>query len=232
MRQSGFLLPFFLFFLVLLTLWSPDFLWKLSGFGALEDPVQGEVEILRGENAHLKSLLTLRDSQFSVRGLPFETTVAHVYSRYPVNFKNELILNKGGNEGVKINSVLVAPAVQASSSSSALFFVGRVSSVLKSKSFAETIFDYRFKDPVHIGSKKISGLLVGGLSPVITLIPKDASVSPGDVVISASPDFPYGLVLGKVKEIRPSSDQLFKEASLELLYDINSLTAMAVQIEK
>jgi len=229
MIQRGFLIPIFLFILIVLVLWSPDFLWKLRSLPVPSQPIEGEFEVLRAENSYLKARLADQVGGFEELPLSFGTALANVYSRYPLNFKHELVIDKGARDQIAPGAVVVVPDSE-SSSSSKVFLVGSITSVWKSKGFVRTIFDHRFKDAVHIGSKKISGLFVGGLNPTVSLIPKDAKISSGDVVISASPELPYGVILGRIKEIRPSSDQLFKEASLEVLYDINNLTAVAVEI--
>ncbi len=232
MTQRGVFFPTLLLILAILILWSPDFLWRLTDLSKPGSAIEGEVEVLRAENSHLKSQLAKLDSEIQTQTLPFEAIRANVYSRYPLNFKHELVINKGSRDRVRVRGAVVIPVLRESGLSSQVFLVGSVSSVLGSRSFIQTIFDYRFKEAVHIGTGKVSGLLIGGLSPTIMLIPKDAKISSGDVVISASPELPYGVILGRLKEVRSSSDQLFREASLELLYDINNLTVVAVEVNE
>ncbi|MEK7188126.1 MAG: rod shape-determining protein MreC [Patescibacteria group bacterium] len=226
MRRSGWVLPTLLLIFIVSILWSPDFLWRLSRQSTAEP---SDLELLRAENSYLRAELVKKSAIFSLPATPFNTVLANVYSRYPINFKHELIIDKGIRDHVREGSVVVVP-IRGEDGGQKLFFVGSVSSTFLTKSSVHTLFDYRFKSAVQMGSGKISGLIVGGLNPTITLIPKDAKLSPGDVVLGTASDFPYGIMLGRVKDIRPSSDKLFKEAGLELPYDVSRLVAVAVEV--
>ena len=92
----------------------------------------------------------------------------------------------------------------------------------------KTAFDSGFDTPVRIGPLAVDALMKGGLVPQVALIPLNAQINSGDVVYSASPDFPYGLSIGEIKEIKISSDKLFREATLEFAYDINEIRSVFI----
>ncbi len=229
MREYGWLPGAFLILLVILVAWSPNTLWRFHSFGQQLSPVQDEIDLLRGENAYLKNQLMKNDDRVSgVEGI-----VANVYSHYPLNFKHELIIDKGTRGGVKEGAAVMAflSGTERKPSSSGIFFVGTISKTTATKSFVKTVFDHNFKSAVRIGNQKTSGLFVGGLSPIITTLPKESKVSPGDIIVSAAPEMPYGAVIGRLREVRLSSDQLFREADIEFPYDINNLLKVVVESE-
>lgn len=225
MRQAGWILSLFLVVFILLMAWSPRGLWQFRSIFDHSVPIENEVNVLRAENAYLRAALIAQEESSSRQ--PEGTVLAHVYSRYPLNFKDELVLDKGSRDNIQMNQAVLAPARQFSEETS-MFLIGTISQVYNRRSFVQTVFDHDFRSAVRIGTKKVSGLFVGGVSPRITTIPKEARVLPGDVVLSSSADFPYGLILGRVREVRRSPDNLFQEAELELPYDINNLTVAYV----
>lgn len=229
MREYRWLPGAFLILLIILVIWSPNSLWRLHSFGQQLSPVQDEIDLLRGENAYLKNQLIKNDDV----GVDAEGVIANVYSRYPLNFKHELVIDKGTRDGVKEGSaVMVLLSGNGKEfSSSNTFFLGTISKTTATKSFVKTVFDHSFKSAVRIGSQRTSGLFVGGLSPTITTLPKESKISPGDIIVSAAPEMPYGAVIGRLREIRLSSDQLFREADVEFPYDINNLLKVVIEPE-
>lgn len=144
---------------------------------------------------------------------------AMVYSRYPMNFKNEILLNAGKKEGVAAGkAVLFGGAL-----------IGKVERVFDDSSLVETIFDNRFQASARVGPFGVDALFKGGSFPKVALMPLNAQISPGDIIYSASPDFPYGLPIGEVNKIEISSDKLFKEASLNFAYDINGVRTVLME---
>ena len=181
-----------------------------------------ENESLKAELAKLQNIKL----QFPDRSPNF--IGAAVYSRYPFNFKNELLLNAGSSDGVALDKAVIASGI----------LIGKVVKVFESSAVAQTVFDGGFQTSVRVGSAGLpagalakagaQALIVGGALPKLTMIPLGVNVSPGDIVYSASPDFPYGLPIAEVAVIATSSDNLFREATLDFAYDINSVSAVMV----
>jgi rod shape-determining protein MreC len=175
---------------------------------------------LISENESLKAeVAKLHTAQSDLPGQSAGYLNALVYSRYPLNFKNELLVNAGLKDGVAVGAAATFQGI----------LIGEVEKVFEDTSVVETVFDSRFKLPVRVGNGGAQSLLAGGSAPAATLIPRAADISAGDVVYSASADFPYGLPIGEIADIKISSDQLFKEASLKFSYDINSVGAVLIK---
>lgn len=140
--------------------------------------------------------------------------VAKVFSSYPFNIKNTITVSGGKNDGIKEN--MAATLGQN-------IFVGRVSKVFDDYSIVQTVFDPSWQMSVRMGAGEVDGLFQGGNEPRVTLIEKNKPLEAGDIVYSASKDFPYGLKIGEVSEIKEDSAGVFKEAILKMPFNVNEL---------
>jgi rod shape-determining protein MreC len=205
---------------LLFVIFVPSYGWKFRQFFAASGAVSSDNQNVAAENETLKAeLAQVQTLQAELPTSSSNDIRAMVYSRYPFNFKNELLVNAGTDQGV--------------ASGSAVFFqgmlVGQVQTVWRDTALVQTIFDNNFKMPVRIGAKGYDGLLQGSLYPVVGSIAKTSVVSPGDIVYAAGPGFPYGLPIGEVSATSTSADSLFGQASLNFTYDINSVQTVFIQ---
>jgi rod shape-determining protein MreC len=141
-----------------------------------------------------------------------------VYSRYPMNFKNEILVDAGVDKGVVAGKAVLFGNI----------FIGKVIDVFPGSALVQTVFDGDFKMPVRVGSSGYDALCVGGVYPKAGSISKNASLANGDVVITADPNFPYGLPVGVVRDVSISADNLFEEATINFAYDINSIQTVLI----
>lgn len=148
---------------------------------------------------------------------------AKIFSAYPFNIKNTLTLNAGAKQ--RIEKRMTATIGEN-------ILLGQIIEVFENKSVIRTIFDPQWQLPVRIGQAEIDGLLVGGIEPKITLLEKDKPLQVGDFVYSANQDFPYGLKIGEIAEIRQSSGDVFKEATFKMPYNINDLREVNIVINR
>ncbi|MBS3903588.1 MAG: rod shape-determining protein MreC [Anaplasmataceae bacterium] len=217
----------FIFLLGLMLYW-PDVIWWIRPQFSV-DPKSEEGRALSIENAYLKSELakqTIIDSDILNRR---DYKPAFVYGRYPFNFKEELVISVGGEGGIKLGGAALLKQNSLDNQNLPHIFIGNVSTTQRSISVVKTIFDYRWQSAVHIGSKAVPGLLEGGLDPKVVLIPKDASLKEGDVVVNADNRFEYGLPIGRVRRVSLSEDNLFQNAELDLPYDLSSISLLWIE---
>lgn len=216
MRKENTLLAF-LAATVFLIIFSPSLGWKARMFLA---PLPGQNDDSKKiilENESLKTELAkerlMKSESLRAAG---DMLQAFVYSNYPLNFKNRLLVNAGKSRGVKAGQpVFVSPA------SSTAILIGKVSEVFKDDSIVETVFDPNFQLSVKVGDSGDSSLLKGGNAPRLTLMPKEAKINDGDAVYSAGQGYRFGLPVGLVRNIALSPDQFFQEADLETAYNSN-----------
>jgi len=222
---SGTLIVVLLFLIFLI----PSFGWTLRAWlsPALGGPAgsnkagasNGDSPSLAAQNDALQAQLAAL--QVVASQLPTSTpnTIrAMVYSRYPMNFRNELLVNAGANDGVVPGAAVLFQGM----------LIGQVQQVFGNESLVQTIFDNSLKMPVRIGSAGIDGLLQGGADPVVGSIASMARIAPGDIVYSATPGIPYAQPIAEVLATSTSADSLFQQASLSFPYNINNVETVLI----
>lgn len=142
-----------------------------------------------------------------------------IYSTYPFNGKKDIGIAGGENMGFKKGDAVTFGGK---------ILVGKINEVLKLSSIVSTIYDSELEIAVRIGEKEIDGLLVGGLNPKIKFIKGDDEIKEGDMVVSASLDFPYGLEIGKIKSINKNTDTPFQEAEVQPEIQLHELRNVSV----
>lgn len=174
--------------------------------------VSNELTALQQENAALRVQL-FNQSLYS------PTNTVEVYSDYPLNSEQEIAIAAGSREGVKVGDIVTW-------GSSVL--IGKVTAVMDDASIVSTIFDPSWQMAVRIGNSQADGLLQGGVSPTVTLIPQNGQINVGDMVITATTGFPYGLEVGVVKTIENTPNSVFRQATIQTEIDIPHLTNVTV----
>lgn len=140
---------------------------------------------------------------------------AQIFSTYPFNMKDTIAIDRGSDDGV-------ASAMIATVSDSILF--GQVVSVDTHSAIVRTIFDSHWQLPVMIGADHINGLFEGGNDPKVVLVEKPIKV--GDGVFSAAKEFPMGIKIGEIKDVREGAGGIFKEATIRTPYAIGDIATV------
>ena len=178
---------------------------------------------LRQENQNLKAQIQrgqIINCKIQAHGDKYLSV--KIFSTYPFNTKNILIINAGSEQEIKES----APVTAGEN-----ILIGQITEVYGNYSRVRTVFDPLWQIPVRIGEKEIDGLLQGGPSPKVALIEKDKLIQVGDFVYSVSENFPYGLKIGEVGEIKESvSGGAFKETVLRMPFNINELREVNVYL--
>ena len=197
----------------------PSYGWNLHEWLSPSATSNADDQNLAAANDALKAqLATLQMVAAQLPSQPTGTIRAIVYSQYPFNFKNELLVNAGTNQGVVSGTAVVFQGL----------LVGRVEKAYASTAVVQTIFDNNFKMPVRVASSGYDGLLQGGSDPAVISIARDTAINSGDSVYSAAPGIPYGLPIGTVSATSTSPDSLFEQAAITLPYDINSVKSVFI----
>lgn len=193
-----------------------------------QEAERGYYENLAVQNTVLKAQLAQLRTNQREKLPPQQSTVipAFVYSRYPFNFKNELLISAGKNQGIAAGEATVISYSSPASSSEdserrEIVFLGVVDKVFGETAAVQTIFDSHFRLAVRIGDEGTEALLVGGSEPKLTLIPQNAGIHKNEVIYSAGAALPYGLPIGEVGEVRTAGDNIFKEATIIFPYDLS-----------
>lgn len=186
------------------------------------DSLVFENQNLKAEIAQLKEIVN-RTPREGLENYEF----GFVYARYPFNVKSEVLVNIGSRQNVaKGKSVLFGAYDSEEIGRSVLF--GEVKEVFEQTSLVETIFGNNWRSEVRVGDQQTLAVLEGGATPKLRLISKEAPILDGDVVYNADERFPLGIAIGYIKDVEMSSDHLFKEANLDIPYDLAGVGVVLV----
>ncbi|MCX6702514.1 MAG: rod shape-determining protein MreC [Candidatus Wolfebacteria bacterium] len=181
-----------------------------------------EVEALRQENQDLLAQIQrYAMPNFKQSDLEQKSISARVFSVYPFNVKNLITVDIGEKAGIR-------PSMPVASNGNIL--IGKVKDVYSETSVIQTVFDPGMQLSVRIGKDQVDGFFQGGSEPKITLVEKSKSVGVGDFVYSAGSDFPYGLKIGEVSDIKESSAGIFKEIGLKMPFNISELREVNILV--
>lgn len=142
-----------------------------------------------------------------------------VYSAYPFSNRGEIAIAAGRGDGINVGNIVTYGNN---------ILIGKIIKTFESSSIVTTIFNPSWQSAVRIGEHEIDALLQGGNELTITLIPIEADVHDGELVITASQDLPYGLGVGTIKNIRTAPGGAFKEATLEPNFQFKQLKDVSV----
>lgn len=177
-----------------------------------------QIAALKLENAGLEAkILALQLRQPAAANSLYLT--AKIYSSYPFNDKHLFTIAAGRAAGIQPGQVVLAGEN---------LLVGEVRAVYEGFSEVGSLFSPDWKSPVKIGLEGVDGLLVGGPDPKVIMIVKDRPAAEGMAVYAADKRFPYGLKIGEIKRLHPSTDGFFREAAVAVPYNFNELLEVLV----
>ncbi|OGG42867.1 hypothetical protein A3G50_01915 [Candidatus Jorgensenbacteria bacterium RIFCSPLOWO2_12_FULL_42_11] len=172
---------------------------------------------LRLENQGLRQKIQELTNKLNLDNQPYLT--AQVYSRYPFNNNQSLVIDAGFKAKVTVGWPVLAAEHR---------LLGKIVKVRANTSEVETIFSPDWRSTVKIGPSGVEALLVGGRQPKLEFIPANAKINPGDEVSSVSPDLPLNLFIGEVSEIISQPAASLWQAKLKTDYDPNQLKKVFV----
>ncbi|MEY4731745.1 MAG: hypothetical protein RL681_691 [Candidatus Parcubacteria bacterium] len=219
-----------LFAIIALAVFFPQAGWRLQRWFSWDngEDIAGveralvENQTLKAELARLAPLSEILPAKHSST-----TRIAEVFSRYPFSVRNAMIIGVGENDSIRSGEPVF---LATKTDSSPQVMIGVVTDVRNDTATVQTLFDPKFKTAVRVGSSGADALLIGGPEPTLSLISKAAQVQSGDIVVSASPEFPLGVPLATVGILRPAEDQAFKNATLMFSYDIADIRVVQVDL--
>jgi rod shape-determining protein MreC len=169
------------------------------------------------ENRSLREQLGFRQTYPAYDLLPVE-----VVGRDPSNYLQYLTVDKGTTDGIRVGSVVVVPQG----------LLGRVVAVGSNFSKILLITDASSSVNVLLQSSRATGVASGQLGGTLLMkyIPQGEVVRLGDMVLTSGlgGNFPKGLIVGRVTEVRQKDIELFQEAVVESLIDFQRLEVVYV----
>lgn len=178
---------------------------------------------LESENQKLTAELSLlgKRSELSLDE-KYEYKIAEVYSRYPFNDESLVMINLGSDDGIKAGMpVFVEKGI----------LLGKVRKVNHTQSEVETIFNSLWEISVSVGAEKNKAVYKGGTPPSLDLIPKEAQIYEGDLIVSSDPNLPLGSILGSISEVSSASYDIWKKAKVSSLFSLEGFRTVFVMID-
>jgi rod shape-determining protein MreC len=137
--------------------------------------------------------------------------------------QDSILVNKGSKDGISKGLPVITPQK---------IILGRIGEVYDN--FSEVILIYSEKSffDAKISDKEISGVVKGkgNSGAYVDLIPKEKEILSGDVVITSSlgGNFPKGLLVGTIKEVKKSDVEAFQTADIEIAFNVKNLDGLFI----
>jgi len=217
--------------------------WFSSRFLALQDVFTSPQDVitLRQQNADLQREVSELQSQviqlqqqvgetqqlaalvdFS-RARPENTyRGAAVIGRDPSPFLHYVIINRGSNDGILRGMPVVTDQG----------LVGRIDAVIADAARVQLITDPGSTINVRLQNAEVEASLVGSVTgdTLLELLPQDANVETGDLVLTSGlgGGYPPDLIVGQIVTVRSRDVDLFQNATVQPVVDFNRLQIVLV----
>lgn len=168
------------------------------------------------ENQRLRELLSFSETRPGIE-LRGGQIIARVIGRDSNNFLNFIMVDLGSTHGIEVGM----PVMNNEG------LVGRVSEVTGSSSKVLLITDPLSAVNAILQSSRLTGVVNGvvGGDPVMGFIPQGTLVGVGEVVLSSGlgGNFPKGIPIGQVVNVRQRDFEVFQEAVVRPIVDFGRL---------
>lgn len=184
------------------------------------DALGAEIVRLReieGEYVLLREQLGYQQAHPQLDLLP-----AEVVGYDPTNLLRFLIINKGRQDGVQAEMTVVTPRG----------LVGRITTVGPNWARVLLITDVSSSVNAMVQRSRTTGVVQGliGGRLVMRYIPQGESVQVGDLILTSGlgGNFPKGLLIGRVTEVRQKDIEMFQEAEVQSAVNFNRLEQVMI----
>lgn len=191
---------------------------RISGSLLVENLRLQEVE---RENQRLRELLAFAETR---PGVEFRggQIIARPIGYDSSNFLEYIMIDLGRRHGIEIGM----PVVNDQG------LVGRISEVSGGSSKVLLITDPASTVNTILQSSRLTGVLRGtpGADPVMGFIPQDGEIAVGEIVVTSGmgANFPKGIPVGQVTEVRQRDFEIFQEAIIRPTVDFGRLELVMV----
>jgi rod shape-determining protein MreC len=147
---------------------------------------------------------------------------AAVIGRDPSPFLHYIIINRGSNDDIQRGMPVVTNQG----------LVGRVDAVIADAARVQLITDPASAINVYLQNAETDAMLFGSVTGDLSLdmISQDASVQPGDLVLTSGlgGGYPSDLIIGQVATMRSLQYELFQQATVQPAVDFTRLDIVLV----
>ncbi len=181
-----------------------------------------EIDRLKDENLALRNQLNV----LGKRSVP--KVMAYVVGSEIMSNSVVINIDKGENDGITEGSI----AVYGSK------LIGRVIKVTNTNATILPVFAVNSKVPVRIvrdNNESLAGIVIGQFNTQLKLTEVSHSqiLQKGDLLVSSGEGgvYPIGLYVGRVNEITSDVTNVFQEASVEPVWELNNLMSLFIELK-
>ena len=168
------------------------------------------------ENMRLRKILDLKSAR------PDYIASAEVFARDPTNWFQMVWINKGEQDGITKDMIVVTPAGP----------VGRIHRVLERGSNVILITDVNSSVAVRLQSSRVEGILEGKGNNRCSLkyISKEVNVETGERIVTSGLDgiYPKGFLIAYVSEVEKEGSDIFQQIEAVPALDLNTVEEVAI----
>lgn len=181
-----------------------------------------DLQQIRNENTQLRQLLSMKSK------VGFESIPAMIISKDPDNWFRTIIINRGSDDGVKVNMPVICYNGEQKS------VVGKVIEVRGSIARILPVISPDMKIGVLLQDSRYPGLMVGYSANAslcrIDYVSRSAPIKPGEVVVTSGQGgiFPQGLVIGSVLKNMSYKTSSFQQVLVKPVVDYDQLEQVFV----
>ncbi len=197
-----------------------------SGNASREAELQAKVDQLTSELAKREEALreneALRAELRFAQGNNYTLVNAVIISQDPTNYQQFLTINQGSSNGIQKGMAVVSRGL----------LVGRIIDTTTTTAKVYLITDYNSAVPAIDQQSRASGVVKGqrGFGLQLEMVPQTDQLKPGDTVITSGfgGDYPRGLVIGTIGEIKQKDAEVFQQAVIKPAVDFRKLETVFV----
>lgn len=198
-------------------------IWEVGKLRDRNRELEYNNAILAAENTVLKKVQeenkTLKD-QLDIKIKDRKLVMVENIGFSTIGSSKYLMIDKGSDDGIKKDQLVILKDI----------LIGKINAVTPTSANVMLLTDPDFKIP-SITSNKTKGLLVGSYQKEMRLtkiLPED-KVEVGEMVISSGEaGYPLGLVAGKIDQVNKNDKDLFQEAIVKPLINLEKTQALFV----
>lgn len=178
-------------------------------------------EVAKREEAKLQNDALRAQLNFS-QSNNFSVAQANIISQDPTNFQQFFTIDRGSRGGIEQGMVVVSQGL----------LVGRVIETTATTAKVYLITDYNSAIPVIAQQTRATGLIRGqrGFGLMLDMVPQTDQLKEGDTLVTSGfgGDYPRGLVIGTVGEIKRRDTDVFQTATVRPAVDFRKLELVFV----
>jgi rod shape-determining protein MreC len=217
------------------TIWSAH--KRADELEAQVQTLQGEViqlEEAAEENTRLKGLLDLADPQKVSYPDNTKFMVAQVIAKSPSRWQNWVLIDKGTNDGLRLDLPVVGATPIAGETLAGKGLVGKITSINAHTAVVTLLTDSTLKVAAKIQGQRAEGVVEGSLSGRLTMdyVDRDIDVQPKLVIVTSGFGgvYPADIPIGIVASVSENNVNIYRDIEVQSFVDFRVLEEVMVII--